>query len=208
MPGSLRFHVRAIFCAAAMASAKRMIIGLGNPGAEYAGTRHNVGFMVVDAVAEKTRVTLAPERGNALVGWGRWRSRPFGLAKPITYMNLSGQAVRGLVRRYALELRDILVVYDDVNLPVGKIRLRERGSAGGHNGVQDIIDRLGTDVFPRLRVGIGDDFPRGRQVDYVLSPFTAEQRPLIEEAILTARDAVLTFVSDGLTAAMNRFNRR
>ena len=164
--------------------------------------------MVVDAIAEKTRVTLMPERGPALVGWGRWRSRPFGLAKPLTYMNLSGLAVRNLMGRYALTPADILVVYDDVNLPVGKIRLRDRGSAGGHNGVQDIIDRLGTDVFPRLRIGIGNDFARGRQADYVLSPFTPEQRPLIEEAVQTARDAALTFVSDGLTTAMNRFNRR
>ncbi len=189
-----------------MARAKRLIVGLGNPGPEYEATRHNVGFMVADAVAEKAGLRLSHERGNVLLGWGRWRGAPFGVAKPLTYMNRSGQAVLALVRRFGLTPADLLVIYDDINLPVGRIRLRPGGSAGGHNGVQDIIDRLGTDAFPRLRLGIGHDFPRGRQADYVLAPFDAEQRPRIEEAIERAREAALTFVTDGLHVAMNRFN--
>ncbi|GIV59874.1 aminoacyl-tRNA hydrolase [Rhodocaloribacter litoris] len=191
-----------------MPRTRRLIIGLGNPGEAYAGTRHNVGFMVADAVAEKTGLRLEPARGNVLLGWGSWRGCPFGVAKPMTYMNLSGQAVQALVRRFGLDPGDLLVVYDDLNLPPGKLRLRPGGSAGGHNGVQDIIDRLGTDAFPRLRLGIGHDFPRGGQVDYVLAPFDPEQQRLIEEVLPVACDAALTFVTDGLTTAMNRFNRR
>ena len=189
-----------------MARAKRLIIGLGNPGAEYEGTRHNVGFEVIDALAEQAGVTFEHDRGNALVGWGRVRGRAFGLAKPLTYMNRSGTACKRLLGVHGLTPDEVLVVYDDLNLPTGTIRLRQRGSAGGHNGVQDIIDRLGTDVFPRLRMGIGSDFRRGRQVDYVLAPFSAEQRPLLDEAVVRARDAAVTFVVDGFVTAMNRFN--
>jgi len=190
-----------------MAGLKRVIVGLGNPGAEYEETRHNIGFKVVDALAAKTRVVLDSSRGGVLLGWGRWRSRSFGLAKPLTFMNLSGQAVLSLLRRHALSPEDLLIAYDDLNLPVGTLRLRKQGSAGGHNGVQDIIDRLGTDVFPRLRIGVGHDFPRGRQVDHVLSPFTKAEHPLMEEAVVRACEASLVFVADGLVTAMNRYNR-
>jgi len=190
-----------------MAASKRLIVGLGNPGSEYEDTRHNVGFAVVDALAERAKLDLSYDgRAEALVGEGRLRGRPVILAKPLTFMNRSGQSVRALMHRYGLDPAELLVVYDDVNLPLGKIRLRERGSAGGHNGVQDVIDRLGTDAFPRLRLGIGDAFRRGRQVDYVLSPFTKQQQPVIEEALVRARDAVTTFVAEGIVPAMNRFN--
>lgn len=190
-----------------MAKSNRLIIGLGNPGAEYEATRHNIGFAVVDAVAEKARAELSYDgRAEAMVGEGRVRGRSLTLVKPLTYMNRSGLSVRHLVRRYDLTPADLLVIYDDINLPPGKLRLREKGSAGGHNGLQDIIDRLGTDRFPRLRFGVGDDFSRGRQSDYVLSPFTKEQQPDVELALVQARDAAITFVAEGLVKAMNRFN--
>ena len=191
-----------------MAASKRLIIGLGNPGEEYENTRHNVGFDVVDLLAEKTRASLSLDRGPSVFGWGRWRGRPMGLAKPLTYMNRSGQAVRGLMRRYGVELKNVLVIVDDLNLEPGRMRIRQKGSAGGHNGVQDIIDRLGSDDFPRLRIGIGRDFSRGRQADYVLTPFSASEAPLVEATLNEARDAALTFITDGIVTAMNRFNRK
>lgn len=186
----------------------RLIIGLGNPGAEYEDTRHNVGFMVVDALAEKARIDgfAHDGRADAFIAEGRVRGRSITLAKPLRYMNRSGATVKNLVRRFTLSTQDILVIVDDINLEPGKLRLRKGGSAGGHNGTQDIIDALGTDNFPRLRIGIGNDFARGRQSDYVLSPFSADEQPLIEEVIATARDAAITFVTDGITTAMNRFN--
>lgn len=189
-----------------MPQARRLIIGLGNPGAQYEGTRHNVGFAAVDLLAEQAGATFAREKGDVLFTWARRRTCGFGLAKPQTYMNLSGSAVLALMRRYGLEPSEILVVYDDLALDTGRLRLRERGSAGGHNGVQDIIDRLGTDVFARLRIGIGNDFPRGRQADYVLSPFTADEQPVITEALGRARDAALAFACEGIRVAMNRHN--
>ena len=189
-----------------MATSKRLIVGLGNPGAEYEKTRHNVGFEVVDAVADKARITLEHDKGDVLLGWGRVRRYPLGVAKPLTYMNRSGTAVRTLLGRHGLEPQEILVVVDDINLPVGKLRLRQGGSAGGHNGLQDITDRLGRDDFPRLRFGVGSDFSRGKQADYVLSPFSPDERPIVEEALVRARDAAITFVTDGIVTAMNRFN--
>lgn len=190
-----------------MAGSKRLLIGLGNPGAAYARTRHNVGFFVVDALAERARVAFKNDgRADARVAEGRLRGRPVVMVKPQTYMNRSGAAVKHLLRRFGLEAAEVLVIVDDINLALGKLRLRERGSAGGHNGVQDIIDQLGTDAFPRLRVGVGSDFDRGGQVDYVLSPFDAEEQTVIAAAVARARDAAVTFVTDGIVTAMNRFN--
>lgn len=191
-----------------MPKGQRLIIGLGNPGAEYADTRHNIGFMVIDAIADRVDASFKHDKGNTLTGWSRWRGRPFGLAKPQTFMNRSGTSVRGLMRHYGIALNDILVVFDDINLPVGKLRLRQRGSAGGHNGIQDIIDTVGSDDFPRLRIGVGGDFGRGQQARYVLSGFEPKDEELINTAITNARDAALTFVTDGLTVAMNRYNRK
>jgi len=189
-----------------MAKSKRLIVGLGNPGQEYEGTRHNIGFAVVDAVAEKVGVTYVHTKGDVLLGWGRIRSYPVGLAKPLTYMNRSGRSVRALLNHHNLETQDILVVVDDINLPVGKLRIRQGGSAGGHNGLQDITDCIGRDDFPRLRFGIGNDFSRGRQADYVLSPFTVEELPIVDDALVRARDAATTFVIEGVVATMDRFN--
>ena len=188
------------------ASPRTLIVGLGNPEPEYAGTRHNVGFEVVRAVAERVRVR--PERFHArtIGAEARWKGRGFALAMPQTYMNLSGEAVLGLVRAFGLQPRDVLVVVDDLALDPGVLRLRAGGSDGGHNGLSDIAERLKTDQFPRLRVGIGRDFPRGRQADYVLERFSAAQRDAIDACLPIAAEAALAVVADGLQTAMNRYN--
>lgn len=142
-----------------------------------------------------------------MVGEGRWRSRAFVVAKPLTFMNRSGESVRALIRRYRAESADLLVVVDDLNLPLGAIRLRRGGGAGGHNGLEDITDTLGTADFPRLRIGVGNDFAVGRQSDYVLSPFDGDEEEVVAGVVAEAAEAALCFVSDGLQTAMNRFNR-
>lgn len=191
-----------------MALGNRLIIGLGNPGEAYGGTRHNVGFAIVDHVAERSGATFRVDgRAASLVAACRLRGRSVVLAKPQGYVNRSGASVQHLVRRLGLETRDILVVTDDIHLSTGQLRLRERGGSAGHNGMQNIIDSLGTDAFPRLRMGIGSNFETGRQAEYVLSPFTEQEQPVISDAIARAREAVVAFVSDGIAPAMNRFNR-
>ncbi len=186
-------------------SPSRLIVGLGNPGPEYEDTRHNVGYRVVDALADRLRVSFGREHG-ARVGWGQYKNRRLGLAKPLTFMNRSGDAVAPLCEHNDLAPSDLIVVVDDLNLPVGTIRLRPKGSSGGHNGLQHVAQRLGTTRFPRLRVGVGDDFDAGEQVDYVLAPFTAEQAPKIQEAVEAAGEAILTAVREDLDTAMTRFN--
>lgn len=182
-----------------------LVVGLGNPGPDYEHTRHNVGFRVADALAERLDVSYE-HTDHALVGMGEHRNRKVGVAKPTTYMNRSGTAVASLLHRYDLPLDQLLVVVDDLHLPIGTLRLRPSGSSGGHNGLAHIAECLDSTDYPRLRVGIGNEFPDGQQVDYVLSPFTAQQQPLIREAIQDACDAVLTVVRDDLTTAMNQFN--
>lgn len=191
-----------------MANANRLIIGLGNPGPDYEGTRHNAGYMVMDRLAEQMNIPIREEAASSVIGEGRWRGRPIALAKPMTFMNRSGQAFQALRRRYGLKPEDILVIYDDIALPLGSIRLREKGSAGGHNGIQNITDHLNSTDFPRLRVGIGDNFPRGGQVRYVLEPFLEEERSDVEKAIDGAAEAALCFIRDGMLTAMNRYNKR
>jgi PTH1 family peptidyl-tRNA hydrolase len=191
-----------------MPRAKRLIVGLGNPGPDYEGTRHNAGFMVADAVAERAGLVFEGRDGAFVSAWGTFRGTPFGVAKPIAFMNRSGAAVRKLIAQARLELDDVLVAYDDLALDLGQIRLRGKGGAGGHNGVQDVIEALNSANFPRLRIGIGASFPRGRQVDFVLAPFDDDEQPVIAEAIDTAAEAALTFVREGLVPAMNRYNRK
>lgn len=188
-----------------MSSPSLLAIGLGNPGAEYENTRHNVGHRVIDALAERLDASL-DHTVDALVGTGRHEDREIGLAVPLTYMNRSGDAVASLREHYDLALDDLLIVVDDLHLPAGTLRLRPSGSSGGHNGLAHVAQRLDTTAFPRLRVGIGSDFAEGRQVDYVLSPFSAEQKPKIRDAVEEAGDAILTVAHDGLETAMNRFN--
>ena len=189
-----------------MAGPSTLIVGLGNPEPEYAATRHNVGVEVVRAVAARVRARLERYHARSIGADARWKGRPFALAMPQTYMNLSGESVLGLVRHFGLQPRDVLVVVDDLALDPGVLRLRAGGSDGGHNGLADITERLKTDQFPRLRIGIGRTFARGKQADYVLQRFTAAERAAIDACLPVAAEAALTVVADGLQTAMNRFN--
>ena len=184
-----------------------LIVGLGNPGPEYVDTRHNAGFLAVDRLAERVGASLDTEAAGSLVGEGVWRGEALAVAQPQTFMNRSGPAVEGLMRRYGLAADRVLLVYDDLALPVGRIRLRGKGSAGGHNGVQSVIDALGSAEFPRLRIGVGNRFESGRQVDYVLSPFDADEHDTVDGALDRAVDAALAVARDGLVAAMNVHNQ-
>ena len=183
----------------------KLVVGLGNPGAQYAGTRHNVGFMVLDRLARRSGVEINKKQCNARVALCTLAGHRVCLAKPQTFMNLSGEAVVCLARFYRVAPRDLLVIYDDRDLPVGRVRLRETGSAGGQKGMQSIIGMMGTSDIPRLRIGIG----RPEQVDavdHVLGSFSAAERPLIEEALTRAVEAVEVVLAEGMEAAMNKFN--
>ena len=183
-----------------------LIIGLGNIGSEYDGTRHNIGFEVVDRLADQLSIRFEDGRGPFYWGEGSFKGQKITLIKPTTYMNRSGKAVTKALALTGSLPEECLVCYDDINLPPGKLRLRPSGSSAGHNGLQDIIDSLSTDQFPRLRIGIGNTFNRGRQSDYVLSPFTAEERIIMNDTIDLACDAILTFLRGGINLAMNKFN--
>lgn len=182
-----------------------LVIGLGNPGAEYEGTRHNVGYQVVDALAERLDVSFE-HKSDSLVAWDTYEGSDVGLALPLTYMNRTGNAVAALRDSYDLAADQLLIVVDDIHLDVGVLRLRPGGSSGGHNGLSHIAERLNTTDYPRLRVGIGNDFPNGQQVEYVLEPFTTEQKQEVEKAIDKACDAILRVATDDLETAMNEFN--
>lgn len=183
-----------------------IIVGLGNIGAEYEGTRHNIGFDIVNELAKTLSAQFESGTGPFDVAEGRYKGRKIVLIKPTTYMNRSGRAVRKALAKFKADRKNCLVCYDDLNLPLGTIRLKERGSAGGHNGITDIINELGTDDFPRLRFGIGNDFPRGKQVDYVLAPFSEREITEVEIATKESHDAALSFVKEGITRTMNWFN--
>jgi len=192
--------------------ATRLIVGLGNPGPEYAATRHNVGFRVVDLLAERHRLPGWKRHGNRLETSGTVEGQSVVLLKPLTYMNRSGEALAARGRKEPLELREILVCFDDLALPLGRLRLRPSGSDGGHNGMRSLIARLGTGDFPRLRVGIApvDEDGGAMQVedgaDFVLAPFRRNERSAIEDAIERAADAIECVLAESLSGAMNRFN--
>ncbi len=182
-----------------------LIVGLGNPGPEYADNRHNAGFQCLARFAERYGLRFSYYRFRASLARGNALGRQLLLARPLTYMNESGQAVKPLVRHYGIALPDLLVVYDDLDLPLGRIRLRARGSSGGHRGVESIIQHLGTTEFPRLRLGIGR--PRnGDAVEYVLSDWLPDERPVVEAAYERAVEAIACFLQEGIVAAMNRYN--
>ncbi len=184
----------------------KLIVGLGNPGPEYEKTRHNVGWQVVDAFANKFRIHVTKHEKSAYTGTGRVAGGSVMVAKPLTYMNLSGDAVRLLMNAYVESSQDMIVVYDDIDLPLGRLRIRANGSAGTHNGMRSIISTIGSENFPRLRVGIGAA-SEGPLRDYVLDKFSAEEQPAVDRAIARAVDALLLFVRGDLKRAMNEFNK-
>ena len=183
----------------------KMVVGLGNPGREYADTRHNIGFRVVDSLAQKLKIDVKKRKFAARFGWGESGDKKLILLKPWQFMNRSGSAVAKAMAFYKLSVGDLLVVSDDMALAVGAIRLRAKGSAGGHNGLADVIEKLGTDQFGRLRVGIGKS-DRVDDVDYVLSRPSEKERLLLDKAAERAQEAVLCWVEHGIETAMNEFN--
>lgn len=185
----------------------KLIAGLGNPGNEYEGTRHNIGFMVADALAERLGASIRRKKFNAMVEEVYAEGTKLLLVKPQHYMNRSGHAVATAAGFYKLASTDVLVVTDDMALDVGRIRLRAKGSSGGHNGLKDIIARIGSDNFPRLRVGIGDSGQMDA-ADYVLSRFSADEREIIDGVVQTAVEAVLCWLRDGVDIAMTRYNTK
>lgn len=186
----------------------KLVVGLGNPGRRYAGTRHNIGFDVLDLLAGRHGLewASAPRGIEALIA--RDRGTDVTLAKPLTFMNLSGHAVLGLLQFYKIGLPDLFVVVDDVNLELGRLRTRAIGSAGGHNGLKSLIEVLGTEDFARLRIGVGRGDARRDLADHVLATFEPEERPDVAETAGRAADAVELFVAEGVTPVMNRFNRK
>lgn len=187
----------------------RLIVGLGNPGEQYLRTRHNIGWRVIDAFADRFRIVLDRHEKLARVGEGRVAGSQVMLAKPETFMNLSGEAVSKLVRAYVEDVQDLIVVYDDVDLPLGRLRLRERGSAGTHNGMRSIIGALGTEEFPRLRVGIdAGERDAGRDLaGFVLGEFTDPEEKIVSDVIRRSVDSLLLLCRGDLRRAMNQTNR-
>jgi PTH1 family peptidyl-tRNA hydrolase len=183
-----------------------LIVGLGNPGPQYRYNRHNIGFMLADRLAERLGVKFSRLESKALVTKGAHQGRRIVLAKPQTFMNLSGQAVGALVRFYKVPLSHLLIAYDDVDLPLGTLRLRPGGGSAGQKGMASIIERLGTQDFPRLRLGIGRPPGRMDAADYVLQDFSAAEKELLGPVLDRAAEAALVFVVEGLEAAMNRYN--
>jgi PTH1 family peptidyl-tRNA hydrolase len=184
----------------------KLIVGLGNPGARYEATRHNVGFQVVDRLAARHGLTWESAPAEALIA--KWRPAGALIVKPLTFMNLSGEAVGALARYFRIEIADALVIVDEVQLETGRLRARPSGSAGGHNGLKSIVAGLGTEAFPRLRIGVGRGDGRRDLADHVLAKFDGAEWPIVDEAIGRAVDAAEVFVTEGIVAVMNRFNRK
>ena len=185
----------------------KIIAGLGNPGKEYENTKHNVGFLTIDILAEKYDIKVNKIKFKGLIGEGMIGTEKVILVKPQTYMNLSGQCVREIVAFYKLDMEDLVVIYDDIDLPMGNLRIRKKGSAGTHNGMRSIIYDLQDDGFPRVRVGIGGE-RKGDLANYVISGFSGDDRKLIEEAIVKAADAVTCLVEYGIDRAMVDYNTK
>lgn len=186
----------------------KLIVGLGNPGAEYHMTPHNLGFMAIDRLAEACGRDLTRREAQALTASTELAGEPVVLAKPLTYMNLSGQSVSRLLQNYELTPPDLLVLVDEIELPLGSLRIRPSGSAGGHNGLKSIIGSLDADDFIRLRMGVGPDRPVEDYAAYVLKPFRPAQVKLVAEMLDLATEAVRVTILEGVQKAMNRFNRR
>ena len=186
----------------------RLIVGLGNPGPEYQWTPHNLGFLAVDEIANRASIRVERPEGKALVGLGKVAGEEVVLAKPLTYMNLSGISVRELLGKYELGPEDLLVMFDERDLPWGMIRIGERGSPGTHNGAKSVTSAMGTQEFARLRLGCGPDHPVADLAAYVLRPMKKSDLEIAAEMVASAGDAVELILKEGLAAAMNNFNRR
>lgn len=186
---------------------KYLIVGLGNPGDEYAATRHNTGYMILDAFAKASNIVFADKR-YGYIAQTSVKGRKLFLLKPTTYMNLSGNAVRYWLNKENIDVERMLVVVDDLSLPLGTLRLKGSGSNGGHNGLGHIQSVIGTQCYARLRVGIGGDFPRGSQINYVLSPFGDDEMSILNPCIETATEIIRSFALIGVDATMNQFNHR
>ncbi len=187
----------------------KLIVGLGNPGIEYQFTPHNIGFLAVDRIAEQCGVAIGNRHCKALTGRSRIGNEEILLTKPETYMNLSGMSVLELVRKYEADAeKDLIVIYDELDLPLGMIRVRQSGSSAGHNGMQSIINALQTEEIARIRIGVAPDDPRKGGAKYILSPFRKSQLVGVDEALDQAAQAVSVIIKDGIATAMNRFNRK
>lgn len=186
----------------------KLIVGLGNPTKEYEGTRHNIGFMAIDALAEEYGIRVDTLKHKAMIGKGMIEGQKVILAKPVTYMNLSGEAVREITDYYKIPAEDVIVIFDDISLDVGMIRIRRKGSAGGHNGIKSIISHLGTMDFPRIKVGIGAKREGQDLADYVLGRFSKADRETLQEALKDVKKAVALMAWDEITEAMNAFNKK
>lgn len=184
----------------------KLIVGLGNPGKQYENTRHNVGFWAIDDMSATWNIPMIKEKWKAQVGEGLFQGEKVVLVKPLTYMNLSGESVRMALDWLKVDLNDFIVVYDDLDLPVGQIRLRGKGSAGGHNGIKSLIQQLGTDEFYRIKIGIGRPTNPQPTANYVLSAFHGEETTVIRDAVDRSRNAIETWRKLGFTQAMNAYN--
>lgn len=186
-----------------------IIVGLGNPTKEYENTRHNVGYDVIDAIADKYNISVTERKNRAFCGKGIIEGQKVILAKPQTYMNLSGESVRGLVDYYKVdEETELLIIFDDISLDVGQLRIRKKGSAGGHNGIKSIIQHLGSNVFQRIKVGVGEKPKEYDLADYVLGHFSKAEREIMEDGYKNAIEAVEMIVRGDIDAAMNAFNKK
>ncbi len=186
---------------------KYLFVGLGNPGNEYANTRHNIGFMILDQLAAESKLSFSTKRHGDLAQM-RIKGRQVYLLKPNTYMNLSGKAVRYWLNELKIDQSSMIVVTDDLAIPLGKIRFRKKGSSGGHNGMANIEEVLGNDNYNRLRIGIGNEFSKGKQVDYVLSDFNEEELALKEEVIKKSGEGLKAFPLIGMDRTMNQYNSK
>lgn len=185
----------------------RVIVGLGNPGNKYSETRHNIGFKVVENLASKRKIEFKKNNSTYLLAKGETENSGFSLLLPLTYMNLSGKAIKKFYSNYKFDFKEMLVVCDDINLPLGKIRLRSKGSHGGHNGLLSIIEEIQTTNFPRLRIGIGDHFEKENQVEFVLSQFEENEKPIVSSSIQLATEICDHFLMGGLKEALEYYSR-
>ena len=186
-----------------------IIVGLGNPTKEYEGTRHNVGFDVIDAIADKYNISVTERKSRSFCGKGIIEGQKVLLAKPQTYMNLSGESVRGLIDFYKIdEETELLIIFDDISLDVGQLRIRKKGSAGGHNGIKNIIQHLGTNVFQRIKVGVGEKPKEYDLADYVLGHFSKAEREVMEDGYKHAIEAIEMIVRGDIDTAMNIYNKK